>query len=242
MAIPAFNEADGIGEFLGDLDRVLAAATGTHTFVVVDDASSDDTAGVVAALAPKLDGDVVLERMARNRGHGPTVLHAYQRALDLDPEIVVQVDGDGQFEAEDMLLLLAALEQGASIATGRRQARTDPWYRRLLSRGLGALLRVGFDVRRTDTNCPFRGYRAEVLRDLLTQIPGDASVPHVLLTVVEERSGEPTTEVDVRHRVRRGGTVGGSTWGSARWDVAARLIRFCWHGLGELRRFRRDLT
>ncbi len=242
VAIPAFNEADGIGGFLAELDRALASVADAHAFVVVDDGSTDDTAAVVASLGSSLAGDLVLERMETNRGHGPTVLTAYGRALDLAPDIVCQVDGDGQFEAEDLVLLVEAVERGASVATGRRHTRADPWYRRLISRILAVLLRVGFGVDRSDANCPLRCYRSAVLRQFLEEVPSDASIPHVLLTVVEDRSGEPTVEVDVRHRVRRGAGATGSTWGSARRGVPVRLLRFCWDALRELRRFRRGLA
>lgn len=241
VAIPAYNEADGIGGFLADLDRVLATAASDHTFVVVDDASTDGTAAALAPLGPTLAGSLVVERANRNRGHGPTVLAAYRRALDLDPDLVCQVDGDGQFEAEDLLLLLDAVDQGAAVATGRRRGRADPRYRQLLSRVLRLVLRVGFGVRRSDANCPFRCYRSAVLHQLLARIPADASIPHVLLTVVEQRSGETTAEVDVRHRLRRGADETGSTWGSVRRLVPIRLVRFCWRALGELHRFRRTL-
>ncbi len=239
--MPAYNEADGIGGFLTELDRVLVAAADEHTFVVVDDASTDATTGVVASIGPDLAGDVVVERNERNRGHGPTVLAAYRRALELGPDVVVQVDGDGQFEADDLVLLLDAVSRGAAVAVGRRRRRADPRYRRLISRALGLLLRAGFGVRRSDANCPFRCYRTDVLGHVLEQIPAGSSIPHVLMAVIEERSGEPTVEVDVRHRVRRGDDATGSTWASGRRRIPVRLLRFCWHALVELGRFRRGL-
>lgn len=239
--MPAYNEADGIGGFLSELDRVLVAAADEHTFVVVDDASTDATPEVVASLRPGLTGDLVVERNDRNRGHGPTVVAAYHRALALGPDVVVQVDGDGQFEADDLVLLLDAVRRGAAVATGRRHSRADPRYRQLISRALGVVLRAGFGVRRSDANCPFRCYRSDVLRQILEEIPADSSIPHVLMTVIEERSGEPTVEVDVRHRVRRGDDETGSTWGSGRRRIPLRLLRFCWYALVELGRFRRGL-
>ena len=52
VAIPAYNEADGIAGFLTDMDAVLDACTDQHWFVVVNDVSTDNTAEVLETLGP----------------------------------------------------------------------------------------------------------------------------------------------------------------------------------------------
>jgi dolichol-phosphate mannosyltransferase len=242
FALPAFNEADGIAEFLSELDEVAGAAAARVVFVVADDCSTDQTREAVETVATSLSGEVALDRGETNLGHGPTVLRAYRKALAYDPAAVFQVDGDGQFEAADMLLLLDALANGADVVTGRRASRVDPWFRKLLTWLLRLFLRIAFGVRRRDANCPFRVYRADALVQVLEQIPPDASVPHVMMTVVEERLPLTHTEVEVRHRVRRGAEATGTTWQSPTLLLIPwRLVTFCVHALGEMRRFRAAL-
>jgi glycosyltransferase involved in cell wall biosynthesis len=242
FALPAYNESDGIAEFLGELDQIAHTVTERAVFVVADDCSSDRTREVVEKAATSLSGEVVLEPGMVNSGHGPTVLRAYEAALGCQTEAVFQVDGDGQFEADDVVLLVAALESGADVVTGRRITRVDPWFRKLLTWMLRQLLRYGFGVRRRDANCPFRLYRADALRSILSRIPPDAAVPHVMMTVVEERLDLTTVEVDVRHRVRRGDDATGTMWQSTRMLVVPwRLVSFSAGALTELLRFRRTL-
>ena len=51
VVIPAHNEAGSIAEHVGDIVQALGRASVEYEIVVVDDASSDDTEGVVRALA-----------------------------------------------------------------------------------------------------------------------------------------------------------------------------------------------
>jgi glycosyltransferase involved in cell wall biosynthesis len=59
VAIPAYNEADGIAEFLAEIDTALTTAADRVTLVVVDDASSDGTAEIVDKLRSELRAEVV---------------------------------------------------------------------------------------------------------------------------------------------------------------------------------------
>lgn len=240
LAIPAYNEADGIGGFLQDLDRVLDHLCDRHWFVVVDDVSTDTTVDVLTVVAGQLDGELILETNPVNRGHGPTVLAAYERALDTGAEWILQVDGDGQFEAEDLELLFRHASGGAAMVTGRRTVRFDPWYRSVVTGALPLALRIGFGVRRRDVNCPLRLYRRDVLPDLLAEVADDSLTPHVLMTVLEHRHAERHVEVPVQHRPRRGDSEVGSTWGNARrLVVPMKLVRFVGAAARQLVDFRR---
>lgn len=240
LAIPAYNEADGIVEFLTELDASLDAVADQHWFVVVDDTSSDDTVDVLNELAADLKGELIIVENTVNLGHGPTVLKAYRRAIETGAEWILQVDGDGQFFGTDIATVARQANSGHTIVTGSRHTRFDPWYRKVVTGTLPLALRVGFGVKRGDVNCPFRLYRSDVLTPLLDQVPDDSLTPHVLLTILEEKSGEPCKEVTVQHRPRRGDTEVGTTWRQGRNIlVPSRLVKFCGNSLVQLVEFRR---
>lgn len=234
VAIPAYNEADGIGGFLRELDESLATDW-SATLVVVDDASRDGTAAVVQDMAASLRAELKVVRSSSNRGHGPTVLEAYREALATGADYILQVDGDGQFYADDISRLWLPVEAGADASTGIRMARTDPWFRRATSRVLRLYLRLAFGVAVRDPNCPFRLYRRQVLAEVLREIPEDALVPNVYLTAMAKRSGFALSEVPVRHRVRRGDPMEGSTWGPRRVRLLPpkRLLQLLWAAFRE---------
>ena len=242
VAIPAYNEADGIAGFLSDMDAVLGACSDKHWFVTVNDASTDDTAQVLDTLGPQLVGELIVMTNDVNSGHGPTVINAYRRALETDAEWILQVDGDGQFEAEDIELLFRHAEAGAAIVTGERQVRFDPWYRCAVTRALPLALQATFKVTRRDINCSLRLYRADILPAILDQVPNDSLTPHVLMTVLEDRSGHRHVEIPVQHRPRRGDTEVGSTWGDAKnLLIPKKLLVFLKDATIQLIGFRRKL-
>lgn len=237
MAIPAYNEADGIAGFIAELDAVLARTSVGHRFVVADDASTDATVAELVALDGTLTGELIIDEADENRGHGPTVVRAYRRCVALEPDAIVQVDGDGQFVADDLELLLGEYARGADVVTGVRTGRNDPWFRVVVTSGLRILVRVAFGVRRRDTNCPFRLYRTATLATLLDGLPPDPLVPHVELTILEARSGATHREVPVRHQPRRGAGVGTMWRGRSRLGALGRLLGFSVRALGEVIRF-----
>lgn len=241
VAIPAYNEADGIGGFLREIDRALMPHVDALALVVVDDASTDGTAAVLNALEPQLSGSLEVINNATNRGHGPSTMEAYRRALATRPSFVLQVDGDGQFHGSDLRRVLVLLLDDAHAVAGVRRFRQDPWFRTSMSRLVRLYVSWGFAVRARDPNCPLRGYEAGLLSQLLEPLAEDCLIPNLYLTISACRRGVPMLEVDVSHRVRRGASAQGSTWRKARSPVPWRLVQFSLQALRESLRFRKRM-
>jgi glycosyltransferase involved in cell wall biosynthesis len=126
VVIPAFNEGPVIG-------GVVAQVVGLYPrTVVVDDASTDNT----AALAARAGAVVV--RHPINLGQGAALQTGITFALDAGARYIVTFDADGQHQTGDVERMLAALKQsGADIALGNRfggEALDAPWSRRALLR------------------------------------------------------------------------------------------------------------
>lgn len=239
VAIPAYNEAEGIGGFLQEIDAALAPHASPLHLIVADDASTDATVSVLEDARPALQGQLEVVPSAANRGHGPTLMAAYRRALELKPTYVLQVDGDGQFHGSDLRRVLVLLRDDARAVSGVRRFRQDPWFRMIMTRLVRGYVHQSFGVLARDPNCPLRGYDAELLRDLLPILPPEALIPNLYLTVVAARRGLALLEVDVSHRVRRGRSTEGSGLGRSRYSpIPWRLVRFSLAALRESRSFR----
>ena len=229
FAIPAFNESAGIGGFLTELDDAFHGWDGNVMIEVVDDASTDGMSAVLADLGPSMQAKLRVQVNEQNLGHGPTVLRAYRNAIASGAAIIVQIDGDGQFEVTDIRRLADRLLPGdVDLVVGVRWFRLDPWFRRLLTRALRVYLRLFFPVEVRDVNSPLRGYRAGTLEQLLSLVPDPSRVPNVYLTVAAAQCGIRTDQIDVEHRVRRGGNEQGTMWGPKVRTVLVprRLLRF----------------
>src|SRR3990170_3431469 len=102
----------GIPEFV---DRIL----------VVDDASSDDTAGVVRSL---VDPRVELVTRDENGGVGAAIVTGYKRALDEGLEVVCVMAADNQMDPADLITLVEPVARGeVDYAKANRLVSGEAW-------------------------------------------------------------------------------------------------------------------
>ena len=163
------NEARHIEQVLQELPDYLG------TIIVVDDASTDETAQRVEAVAEE-DPRVVLLRNETNQGVGGAMIAGLERAAQLDAQIVVKLDGDGQMPVECLYDLLLPLVSGeADYTKGNRfhdftALRQMPVLRRFGNAVLSFLTKAA--VGYWDCFDPCNGFlaiRGEVLRRLPLQ-------------------------------------------------------------------------
>jgi glycosyltransferase involved in cell wall biosynthesis len=241
VTIPAYNEAEGLPGFLQEIDQALAPQVSSLRLIVVDDASTDGTVEAMERIRASLTGELEIVVNRQNQGHGPSVLTGYRRALASSPDFVMQVDGDGQFHGSDLRRLLVLLVDGARAVSGVRRFRQDPWFRMMMTRWLRGYVRWRFGVAARDPNCPLRGYESDLLEELLAVVPDSSMIPNLYLTVVASHRGVALLEVDVSHRVRRGGSAAGTSWSQGRSPIPWRLVRFSLAALRESQQFRRQI-
>ena len=242
VVMPAYNEAEGISGFIQEILGALEPLADELSVHVADDRSTDDT----AAVAGEDDRRVEVATQPENHGHGPTAVAAYRLGLASGADIVVHVDGDGQFGGPDIARVLEALRStGATAVHGVRHGRADPWYRRILSSSLRVWSRLLADHAVPDVNTPLRAYRREPLVDLLDALPPHPLVPHVHMSILEARWGMTVRYVAVRSLPRRGVSQTGTMWGGRSRSLSLpprSLVRFVGRAIAEVRAARRHRT
>jgi undecaprenyl-phosphate 4-deoxy-4-formamido-L-arabinose transferase len=130
--------------------------------------------------------------------------------------IVATMDGDLQNPPEDLPKLVAAVEAGADVASGRRAARRDSWGRTLPSLMINGMLRRFTGVGISDFGCAFNAYRSDAVEPVLGAIGKQKFTKALVLS-----TGASVVEVDVGHAPRTG---------SSRYSPL-RLIRTALHVL-----------
>jgi undecaprenyl-phosphate 4-deoxy-4-formamido-L-arabinose transferase len=134
--------------------------------------------------------------LKRNFGQHPAMHAGLVRARG---EIVVTMDGDLQNPPEDLPKLVAAVEGGADVASGRRAARRDSWGRTLPSRLINGMLRRFTGVAISDFGCAFNAYRRKAVEPVLDAIGKQKFTKALVLS-----TGASVVEVDVGHAARAG--------------------------------------
>jgi undecaprenyl-phosphate 4-deoxy-4-formamido-L-arabinose transferase len=193
VVVTLYDEAESVEEVY----RRTAAALEGRSFelIFVDDGSTDGTFRRVEGLQAA-DGRVRGVRFKRNFGQHLAMHAGLARARG---EIVVTMDGDLQNAPEDIPLLVAAVQAGSDVASGRRAVRRDSLGRTLPSHLINSMLRRFTGVAISDFGCAFNAYRRTVVEPVLGAIGKQKFTKALVLS-----TGASVVEVDVGHAPRTG--------------------------------------
>jgi undecaprenyl-phosphate 4-deoxy-4-formamido-L-arabinose transferase len=193
VVVTVFNEAASLEELYRRSVEALAGRD--FELIFVDDGSGDGSFDVVERLHAA-DARVRGVKLKRNFGQHPAMHAGLVRARGA---IVVTMDGDLQNLPEDLPRLVAAVEAGIDVASGRRAARRDSWGRTLPSRLINGMLRRFTGVAISDFGCAFNAYRREAVEPVLGAIGKQKFTKALVLS-----TGASVVEVDVGHAARAG--------------------------------------
>lgn len=207
IVMPVYNEAACINEVLDDWIRELDLFSISYRLLVLNDGSRDNTAEVLALYDNNPKAKIINKQ---NSGHGPTILQGYHMAV-ADAQWVFQVDSDNEIAARHFKTLWQKREQ-YDAAVGIRANRNQPLSRKIISffSRLVVILFYGTGV--TDVNCPFRLMRAEVLKQILTRIPGNTFAPNVAISGFLALMKANVLNIPVPHSNRQTGEVSIKKW------------------------------
>ena len=197
LVVPVFNEERTLEEVYRRATAALEGLGKPFEVIVVDDGSRDGTWAVVERLAAE-DPRLRAVRFKKNFGQHPAMHAGLVRARG---DIVVTMDADLQNVPEDLPRLIAAVEGGADVASGRRLGRADSWGRTLPSKMVNGMLRrfTGADV--SDFGCAFNAYARSALEPVLGVIGKQKFTKALVLS-----AGASVVEVDLSHQARADGS------------------------------------
>jgi glycosyltransferase involved in cell wall biosynthesis len=168
--IPAFNEADKIGETIKKIPRNIEGID--EIFIqVIDDGSKDKTAEIA-----KQAGAHFVHSHRVNRGIGITFRTAVEKALRNGAEIMVNIDADGQFDPNDIPKIIQPILDGevdmvSADRFSKKTAKDIPWIKNLLNRFAAWIIGKFMNTKIHDLTCGFRAYSRELL--LRLNLPGE---------------------------------------------------------------------
>ena len=159
MGIPAFNEEKNIAAIITKLADI------TDTIIVCNDGSSDLTSDI----AEKMGAFVINHE--KNLGYGAAIRSIFLKAKELDGDILVTFDADGQHRIEDVeKVTKPIIDQEVDLVIGSRfldeSEKEVPQYRKVGIKVITKITNASIKKQLTDSQSGFRAYSKKVLAEL----------------------------------------------------------------------------
>jgi glycosyltransferase involved in cell wall biosynthesis len=225
IVMPVFNESDGIENFVNEINSIFQNIE--FSIFVIDDYSSDNTPNLLEELKSKNQIND-WKRNVENLGHGPSTFNALVEGINSKADYIIAVDGDGQFQASDMLKIYNQLLYGFAVVEGVRVKRDEPYFRKIITFGVRALVFSRTWRIPRDANTPLRGYRLDTAQIVMKRISKNTPIPNLMISVLTRKEKFLMSEVFVTSLPRRGNSPVGTTWGPKNQLLPnKRFIQFC---------------
>ena len=159
IGIPAFNEEKNIASIITKLMNI------TDSIIVCNDGSSDLT----SEIAEKMGVEVINHE--KNLGYGAAIRSIFLKAKELDGDILVTFDADGQHRIEDIENVTAPIiNQEAELVIGSRflddSEKEVPQYRKVGIKVITKITNASIKEKLTDSQSGFRAYSKKVVDEL----------------------------------------------------------------------------
>ena len=187
IGIPAFNEEKNIAGILIKLKKI------SQHVIVCDDGSNDLT----AKIAEELDAFVIQHK--KNLGYGSAIKSIFLKAHEVNADVLVTFDADGQHRIEDISTILEPIKKNiADVVIGSRFLNTNqeiPKYRKIGIQTITKLTNITGGTKITDSQSGFRAYNKKILENIRPTEIGMGISTEILIKT--QRSGYKITEVPI---------------------------------------------
>lgn len=232
IVLPAYNEADNIGEVIAQWHPVAEKINAEGNFcrvVIANDGSKDNTWEMLQA--QQKDHPFLIPLDKANSGHGATVLYLYRYAIAQGADYIFQTDSDGQtLPAEFWQMWENRSENDFHIGT--RGGRQDGASRVFVTKTLRLVVWMMFGVWVKDANTPFRLMKVEPLKAILKVIPEDFFLANVAVSAIAVKWKERIAWYPITFRPRQGGVNSINM---------KRIFKIGWKALGDFRAINKSL-
>ena len=159
IGIPAFNEEKNIAKMIVKLKKIY------DEIIVCNDGSTDLTGEIAENL-----GAIVINHK-QNLGYGAGINSIIKKSKEIDTDILVTFDADGQHKVEDVKKVIEPIKNGdADLVIGSRfLSKTKekiPEYRKIGINIITKVTNAGLKKKITDSQSGFRAYSKDLISKL----------------------------------------------------------------------------
>ena len=167
IVMPVANEEATMGRVI---EEILALPyDNLYLYPVIDSYSKDRTEEIIRSYEP--GGRVKCIFYKESRGVISCYLEGYRQALADGAECVLEMDGGGSHQPDEIPRFVEKLEEGYDCVWGSRfceggQMSHQPLYRKILSSGGTILANIVLGTKLKDMTSGFEGFQAHVLQSM----------------------------------------------------------------------------
>jgi len=180
VGLPAYNEEKNIAKIIVQLKKIF------KNIVVCNDGSTDLTGEIAENLG------VMVINHTRNLGYGASIRSLFTKAREIDADILVTFDADGQHRVTDIPKIIKEIEMdNADIVIGSRfsegKSENVPKYRELGIKTITKVTNLSLKTKVTDSQSGFRAYNKKVLKDISPTEHGMGVSTEILIKANEKK-------------------------------------------------------
>ena len=187
IGIPAYNEEKNIASIIMKLKKI------TDHIIVCNDGSTDMTEEISKEL------NVTVINHSRNMGYGSAIRSIFLKAKELQADILVTFDADGQHRVVDVQnVTKPIIDDKADIVIGSRflENKSDmPEYRKFGIKIITKITNSSLKEKLTDSQSGFRAYSKNVLKNIIPSESGMGVSTEILIKA--SSAGHKITEVPI---------------------------------------------
>ncbi len=163
VSIPAYNEAKKIAEVTAKINEVMKKERYNYKILVVDDGSRDETADAARKAGAIVYSDPV------NLGLAETFRTEIRKCVEMNADVIVHIDADGQYLPEEIPKLIQKFKEGYDIVLGSRFRGTIeymPFLKKMGNRAFSRVISRLVKFKVTDCQTGFRVFSKKVAESI----------------------------------------------------------------------------
>jgi glycosyltransferase involved in cell wall biosynthesis len=196
---PCYNDAGTIPTMIIRALQTLRDVTDDYEVVVINDGSTDDSARVLDDLAGRYDRLRVIHQ-TQPSGYGGVLRAGFAAATK---DWIFYTDGDAQYDARELALLVEAVADGVDMVNGYKIKRHDPFHRVVIGLAYQYFVKIIFGLVIRDVDCDFRLMRRSIF-DRVTLVSATGTITFEMVKKIQD-AGYRIVEVPVHHWYRQYG-------------------------------------
>ncbi len=208
VIIPIFNEEDSIIPLYNSINEVMSRIGGQYEIIFVNDGSNDKTFETLSIMGLK-ETNLIIVNLEKNSGQAPALQVGFDKAKG---ELIITIDGDMQYDPNDIPRLLNKLAEGYDAVCGWRYERMDSRIKKISAKVAVTVRRLITAEKFHDPGCALTVFKKDVLKNIYL-----SKGMHVFFSFILLKFGYSVAEIKVKHYPRR--------FGKSKYNIHNRLFQ-----------------